>query len=318
MGAVELLNRCSVPRFFRSWHHKRILVLMYHGVLPDDDPLAIDDWLQVRASEFAEQMAFLREHYQPVRLIDAIEGQPRPSGKPVAIVTFDDGYANNFHHALPVLQQFNIPATIFVATSHIGRQKLFWWDRMRLSMQAHAKTVPSEWPQKLKRLPPSEIDDTLDQLLASANISSELASQSAPDSYRAMTVGELQQAKMSGLIDFGSHTHGHEIIERLSDSELRDTLREAREHLNQWGMDAKLFAAPNGDYLDRQIPIFEEQGLKACVATTEGLWLPGETSYRIPRMGIGRDTSIEKFALITSGVMHFIHRFKPMHSQHTY
>lgn len=318
MGIVELLNLCSTPKLFRAWHRRRILVLMYHGVLPDADPLANDDWLQVRTSEFAEQMAFLRQYYHPVRLMDAVEGKLEPADKPMAIVTFDDGYANNFHHALPVLQQFNIPATIFVATSYIGRQKFFWWDRMRLSMQAHNKPVPPEWAHQLKQLPPSQIDSALDHLLEGANISPEAMPQFPPDSYRAMTVDELQQAQKSGLIDFGSHTHGHEIIEHLSDSELRHILEEARQYLRHWGMDAKLFAAPNGDYLDRQIPILAEQGLKACVATQEGLWLPEETVYRIPRMGIGRETSIDKFALITSGVMHFIHRFKPMRSQHTY
>lgn len=318
MGITELLNRCSIPRIFRAWHHGRILVLMYHGVLPDDDQLAENDWLQVRSSEFAEQMAFVRQHYQPVRLIDVIENKLGASSKPMAIVTFDDGYANNFHHALPILQQFDVPATIFVATSHIGRRKLFWWDRMRLSLQAQGKAVPPEWPQTLKQLPPGQIDTALDQLLEGLGISPEFSLQASPDSYRAMTIEELKMAQNSGLIDFGSHTHGHEIIERLSDNELRHTLAEAQAHLKLWGIEAKLFAAPNGDYQDRQIPILMEQSLLACVATHEGLWLPGITPYRIPRMGIGRDTSIDKFALITAGVMHFIHRFKPMQSQHGY
>ncbi len=318
MGTAEILHQCSVPRIFRAWHRQRIAVLMYHGVLPDNDPLAQGDWLQVRSAEFAAQMAFLRQHYQPVRLIDVIENRLPPSGKPRAIVTFDDGYANNFHHALPILKQFDIPATIFVATSHIGRQKLFWWDRMRLSLNAQGKAVPPGWPEKLKQLPPAQIEARLDQLLAETSIPAESTTKIAPDSYRAMTVEELQAAKNSGLIDFGSHTHGHEIIERLSDDQLRETLQSARDQLKSWGIDARLFAAPNGDYLDRQIPILKEQGLLACVATQEGLWLPRTTTYRIPRLGIGRDTSMEKFALITAGVMHFIHRLKPTRHPHTY
>lgn len=44
-------------------------------------------------------------------------------GKPPVVVTFDDGYANNFHHALPVLQQFSVPATIFLATSYLGTHR---------------------------------------------------------------------------------------------------------------------------------------------------------------------------------------------------
>lgn len=70
MGAVEILNLLSVPKIVRALNRQRVLVLMYHGVLPDAETLAEDDWLQVRCSEFAAQMDFLRRHYHPVRMED--------------------------------------------------------------------------------------------------------------------------------------------------------------------------------------------------------------------------------------------------------
>src|SRR5262245_55906275 len=48
-----------------------------------------------------------------------------PEGKN-AVITFDDGYADNYTNALPVLQKFNAPATIFVITKDIGQKNIVW------------------------------------------------------------------------------------------------------------------------------------------------------------------------------------------------
>jgi peptidoglycan/xylan/chitin deacetylase (PgdA/CDA1 family) len=49
----------------------------------------------------------------------------KPEGK-TAVITFDDGYEDNFTHALPILREFNAPATIFVITKNIGQKNVVW------------------------------------------------------------------------------------------------------------------------------------------------------------------------------------------------
>src|SRR4051812_2068357 len=96
-----------------------ISILMYHSV--GDDRA----FFTVRPGEFRRHMEFVKKSGYPVRrlreVVDDVE-----SGRPIVpaiVITFDDGYENNFTEALPILKEFNFPATIFVATAFIGSSR---------------------------------------------------------------------------------------------------------------------------------------------------------------------------------------------------
>jgi peptidoglycan/xylan/chitin deacetylase (PgdA/CDA1 family) len=110
------------------------LVLMYHRVA--DEPC--DPWaLCVSPSRFDEQMAVLRQsaYVLPLRqLQDHLGGDA--DQPPSVIVTFDDGYSDNFHAARPVLERHGVPATFFIISGYVGRPHEFWWDELdRLLLQ---------------------------------------------------------------------------------------------------------------------------------------------------------------------------------------
>lgn len=61
------------------------------------------------------------------------------------VVTFDDGYADNLYQAKPLLEQYQIPATVFVTTANVGQKREFWWDEMeRILLQ------PGTLPESLE------------------------------------------------------------------------------------------------------------------------------------------------------------------------
>lgn len=109
------------------------LILLYHRVAE----VGSDPWsLCVTPRHFAEHLEVLRRYSCPVQLqqmAQAIQdGRPQ---RPV-VITFDDGYADNLHNAKPLLESYDIPATVFVTTGHIGQEQEFWWDEMdRLLLQ---------------------------------------------------------------------------------------------------------------------------------------------------------------------------------------
>jgi len=303
-AAISLLDGLGAAAWSRRRFGASVAVLMYHGVLPDDDPLAEGDWLQVRVSEFRAQMAELACHYEPVRLCDLLRPMA-PARRPRVAVTFDDGYANNLHHALPILREYSIPATVFVATGQVGTDRLFWWDRLHLARPA--KPVPQTITTEFKRLPPARIEAALDAYLAREGRTPPPV---APDGHRSLTVDELQALAACDLVDIGSHTHGHEILDRLSDAEVRATLADSVAALARWNIPTKLFAAPNGDYLDRQIPLIEAGGFSLCASTQPGLWQARGNPFRVPRLGIGRGLSAAEFALTVSGTMLSLRRWR--------
>lgn len=119
------------------------LVLLYHRVaeLPSDPQL-----LCVTPQHFAEHLEVLRKHARPMRLPQLPQAlQDGNLPRRMVIVTFDDGYADNLHNAQPLLKRYDIPATVFVTTGHIGQEPEFWWDELdRLLLQ------PGTLPETLR------------------------------------------------------------------------------------------------------------------------------------------------------------------------
>src|SRR5439155_24314364 len=78
-----------------------------------------------------EQMAALRAHAAPVALetlLGALRGR-EVRARSVA-VTFDDGYADNYTTAVPLLERHDVPATVFLTTGFVGQPREMWWDRL--------------------------------------------------------------------------------------------------------------------------------------------------------------------------------------------
>jgi len=116
---------------------------MYHHIAEVD----LDPWsVCVTPSNFAQHLEVLQKHYYPMELKQLAQAHREGNIPHRAVaVTFDDGYADNLHHAKPLLQQYNIPATVFVTTGHIGKEREFWWDELeRILLQ------PSKLPQQLR------------------------------------------------------------------------------------------------------------------------------------------------------------------------
>jgi peptidoglycan/xylan/chitin deacetylase (PgdA/CDA1 family) len=107
----------NVRRLLSRWSPGSI-VLMYHRI--DDPPL--DPWgMCVSPTRFKEQMECLSRLKAACRLNDI-----QSRGGRVA-VTFDDGYADNLHAAKPILERYDIPASVFVISGN-SDQHSFWWD----------------------------------------------------------------------------------------------------------------------------------------------------------------------------------------------
>jgi peptidoglycan/xylan/chitin deacetylase (PgdA/CDA1 family) len=83
----------------------------------------------VTPEHFSEQVKYLKENYTVISLTDLYtalqNGKVRDRS---VVITFDDGYYDNFVYAKPVLERYNVPATFFISSGHIGSDREFWWD----------------------------------------------------------------------------------------------------------------------------------------------------------------------------------------------
>jgi len=286
----------------RRINRKGVTVLMYHGVMEDDFGLAEGDWLQVRASEFRSQMQHLGRDYRVVPLGRAWEGED--DGRPRVALTFDDGYANNFRVAFPILREFGFPATVFLVTGAVGTRRLFWFDRLQIALGGRVA------PAELKRIKedfkagthPHGIDDAVDTLLR-AHPDAGAIPEEAVEAYRPLSREEIAEMAASGLVRFGSHTHRHEILPRLSQAEAERTLAQSLEILNTLPGYGGYFCFPNGGWAPEHIPLCRRLGFEGAVLTRPGVWKDPADRFTIPRFGIGRGADAATFAATVSGVL---------------
>lgn len=103
-------------------------IIMYHKI---DDNASVSK-LSVSPENFKRQMSFLKRHnYNVVRLEDlpALIRSGKIPYKTI-VITFDDGYENNYTDAYPVLKELGLPATIFIVPALIGSEGFLTWDQV--------------------------------------------------------------------------------------------------------------------------------------------------------------------------------------------
>ena len=101
---------------------------MYHRICQETcDPWAIT----VAPADFAEQLAVLAETRAAVDLAAFGSSDTYTRRGTRLAVTFDDGYVDNLETALPILERYELPATLFVVGNAIGRRREFWWDALQ-------------------------------------------------------------------------------------------------------------------------------------------------------------------------------------------
>jgi peptidoglycan/xylan/chitin deacetylase (PgdA/CDA1 family) len=132
--------RQSIQRLKRRFTPKS-LILMYHRIAE----VRSDPWaLSVSPRHFTEHLEILREKGYPMllqQLVSSLRDGDLPQRS--AVITFDDGYADNLHSAKPLLERYDIPATFFITTGYIGHEREFWSDTLdRLLLQPG--TLPGE------------------------------------------------------------------------------------------------------------------------------------------------------------------------------
>lgn len=137
-------------------------ILMYHHI--DHLPASASrEWrdLTVSPETFEKQMDYLfQQSYQPItfrQFLDFIEGNGELPEKSL-IITFDDGWKNQYQHAFPILQKYNFPATFFVVVNQIGGNLFMSWEQLKellnngMEIGSHTMSHPN-----LKKLTSSQL-----------------------------------------------------------------------------------------------------------------------------------------------------------------
>lgn len=323
--ASQLLAKAKVPQVcHRLLFKNQVTIVMYHGIVKS--PLEIYDWCFVDELSFRKQVGYLKKHFEIVQLSEAIERMRKGEIKhPTAVITFDDGYQNNFDVAFPILRREEIPATIFLATGLTNTNATVWYCRLNLAL-SQTSEPHIDWngfrfdlsTAGLRAKASATIQESLKQLEHSQLVDNvrKIVLQLDGDPDRAIEIGSpfrmldnnvIAEMAGSGLIEFGAHTHRHTILSLLSKEERFNEIRQSTNAIYELtGRPCKCFAYPNGkveDYNIETIRDLETCGIQMALTT-----IPGPNDGMTPEMelrryGIGANLPMARFQLM---VHHFV------------
>lgn len=302
------------------------IILGYHGVT--DGAVPLENWIQMKATLFEEHIRYLAGSFRCVTFSQLLKELYSNKIIPKTVcVTFDDGYANNFLHAFPILGKYRVPATIFLTAGLINTKKLLWHD---LVLCAIASTSKSEIVFKSAALPlrskknkeefyryfidkykytsihqqrkitrqlADALDVNLDEIMPNGNFLE----------YRLLDWEEIKEMKQSGLIEFGSHTVNHSILSQLSIEEAQSEIRSSKEILEQYVGQVSSFSYANGterDFNESHIQIIKSLNYSGAVTTIHGRVSASDNPFKLHRYCIGSEYKTEDLDYL----LHTIHK----------
>jgi peptidoglycan/xylan/chitin deacetylase (PgdA/CDA1 family) len=294
----SVIHRAATPAPLR--------ILTYHRVLPLHEAKRYPFHGMVVARDvFDCQIAHLARHYKLLPLEEALDRfRSRTLPHRAAVITFDDGYRDNYEHAFPILKRYGAPATLFLVTDILDRRERLWWDEVadgliRLGSRGGAglpsvaaRVAGNAWwnrPQHaaasivtwLNDQPRRERREALSRLRESTGTTAD------DKTGLMMTWDDAREMGRSG-ISFGTHSKSHAFLEEIDTQEVVEELKGSRRRLEaELGIHARWLAYPRGRAIAGGEALLESAGIEAAVTTRSGLNAPGADRFALRRLDAG-------------------------------
>ncbi len=259
--------------------------------------------------DFEQEIRFLKDTYRIIGMDEFADtiNSGKGGGRPSVVITFDDGYLDNYTLALPILKKYQVPAIVYVATGLIGTNGMTWPDQIEYALLKTRTTffrLSSLWGEDpvsietkaqkehinvriakaLKEVPDSARKCILQELFAVLGVNPADACDR-----KMLNWDEIREMASHG-IEFGAHSHSHPILSRLPLEEAkRDILLSKTILEEQLGKPVRHFAYPNGraeDFSEELRSYCREIGFDTVSTVLYGANHAGSTDlYAVKRIG---------------------------------
>ena len=267
----------GLSRASRLLHRRRGALIFYaHRVAADDEC-----FLQGLSPQYlSAQLEYLTRHHEILSLSELVQRfeDRKPIPERCAVLTFDDGFKDNLDDALPILQRYRVPATIFLVTGSVSSGELPWPQRIGCILQRTTKTevchavlgglrIPITSPAR-RRLAHKALKSAMESLGRSARerVIDDLARtlEVEPVRGRMLTWQDVREMRVVGM-EFGAHTFSHPFSARIPLDEARWEMERSREDLKEHlGIDHPPFCFPAGSMNPQLVSLARELGFRSC------------------------------------------------------
>lgn len=327
---VQILDKLAVFKLKRYFQPNTLTVLNYHRI-NNSSHMRFDTFkpnVSATPEAFARHMKYVGDNFNVITCQDLalyLRGEGTLPAR-AAMITFDDGYYDNYSNAFPILLNNKLPAVIFLSTEYMGRDTPFYWDyiaycfkhtdRVQADLpllglcswtdESSRDKVMMQWIEAIKKIPESEKREAFLQVKNTLEVIP------PADAFSGLYLSwdQIREMSRSGLIEFGSHTLTHPILTRISPAEARHEVEESKKKIeSEINKPVISLAYPNGgaaDFSQDVINAVREAGIEMAFTL-----LPGPSSYKdvktlpfeIRRIYISRKDTFARFILKINGLL---------------
>lgn len=272
----KILRFSAVPFLIRELiQRNKVTILLFHDL---------------SAADADRNFAYLMRRYNIISLdllIEALESKDWSKiPKKAMIITFDDGHLSNYS-LLPVFRKLKIPATIFLCSSIINTQRMYWF-----KFNSEGLNISS-----LKHLSNKERLRILEQ--HSFNQESDFPHRSA--------MNKKETLDLSSFVNMQSHTQFHPILPNCSDEEsLRELSNSKLQLESDYGFTINTISYPNGDYSNRDIEFARSAGYRCGITVDFGYNDVNSDLFRLKRISANDTSNIDELAVKSCGLWVFL------------
>jgi len=319
---IRFFNKTRIPKLALHLFKTKTFFIAYHGVIRNTDELKTS--ITVSESEFRQHMAFLKNNFECISIEEALVEDNRARHRPAVVVTFDDGYANNFEVARPILNEFQIPAIIYITTRHVFQRELFWWDIIAIAAKrSDVKSVDlrglanslgyynldgsTHQSQKavmqicddVKKADPQAGKELIESIVTRFRVSAgarEFQIETENNEVTPLTPEQISLLASEPLITIGSHSHCHSLLHRVPLDQAQESILTSKRALERiTNTTVEHFSYPNGYFSESLTMLLRESGFRSAVTAQPGCFKIGYNPLRIKRSLVGKDVSTPLF-----------------------
>jgi peptidoglycan/xylan/chitin deacetylase (PgdA/CDA1 family) len=309
--AAKICSCTGVTRILENLPRRAVLMILnYHRVGNRGETPYDPGTFSCTAEEFERQIEYLKGHFQIATLQQTLSiaiGGAKLSD-PTVLITFDDGYIDNFRVAFPILRKHRVPAAFFLPTAFVGTDRLPWWDVIaHIVKRSKNRTIPLHYPDvRTFDLDRDGVDGSIMQILRFYKQPAvkdpeqfvsglELACRSARPSRSTercfLNWDEAREMQATGM-SFGSHTHTHEILSKMPIERQLDEVRQSKAILeSELRKPTDTIAYPVGglnSFSEETVRACRESGYRAAFSFYGGLNMPTTIQpFDVRRFDIG-------------------------------
>ena len=306
--------------YLRLTNKNGAIILMYHSITNSKNHCFIDSAYAINIDAFEQQMKFLSKHRNVISMDELskkmAEGITPKRG--TVVISFDDGYLDNYELAAPILKKYNLPAIIYLATGYISRGEPQWIDQLHWIFQTRTchtlsledKGICTKFDLRKKHEQHRAHSELVSKLLESeqkarASLLSQIQNELKPS--HTMPRITLIWDEIKEMIDkypnieFGAHTNGHVSLTTMDKDSIIEDIATCKKKIElQLGYCPKHFTYPYGRSNSEVRSIIESMDFKSAAVTDPASLVDKYSDlFLLPRLNAPKSMSL--FRALTGG-----------------